>query len=851
MSTGIGARVPRKEDARHLAGKARFVGDLSFPGLWEVAFVRSPLAHARIRSITVPERHAGRVFTARDMEGVRPIRAESSLPTYKSSDYPPLARGKVRFAGECVALCIAPTRAEAEDVAEEVALDLEPLPAITDSLAARRPGAPRVHDEWDDNLFLTTFVDADVASVKERAAVVVEREYRTARQCMAPMEGKAVLARHDERDHQLVVYTSTQVPHLIRTGLSQLLGLDQADVRVIAPDVGGGFGYKCVLQPEEVSVSWAAMRTGRPLRWIEDRREHLTAGANTRQHHYRLTACADERGRLLAVDAEITVDVGAYSVWPFTACLEAAQAGGNLPGPYAFDVYRCKTYSVATNKPGFTPYRGVARPGVCFAMELTIDAIARAVGREPADVRAENLVPADAMPYTNVTGKHYDSGDYPASVAGARRMIGLDAVRARQGRSRPLPERVDRAARLDTAQIRQGHSQLLPEPAARLDTAQARRDHAGQPAGESGRLDAVRACQGSPEPDGRLIGVGFSTFTEQTAHGTRVFGAWGLPLVPGYEQATVKLAPSGAVEVRSGNHSFGQGLETTLAQIASEQLGIGVDRIRVTMGDTGETPYSTGAYASRGMVMAGGAVSKAAESLAGRIRKHAAHLLQTGADRVSLAGGRANAIGGASVSFEDVARAWYLRPDQLPDDVDTQGLEVTEGYKPEVDTGVFTYATHAAVVAVDPATGAVEILDYVLFEDCGRRVNPMILEGQSYGGAAQGIGTALFEESLYDENGQPLTSTFADYVVPGPVELPAMRIEHVESPSPYTRHGIKGIGEGAAIAPAGAVVNAINDALGPLHVEIGEIPATPRRILAAILAAKASGASGDGSERTP
>ena len=779
MSTGIGARIPRKEDARHLAGKARFVSDLSFPDLWEVAFVRSPLAHARIRSITVPERFAGRVFTARDMEGVRPIRAESSLPTYKPSDYPPLARGKVRFAGECVALCIAPTRAEAEDVTEEVALDLEPLPAVTDSLAARRPGAPRVHDEWDDNLFLTTFVDADVASVKTRAAVVVEREYRTARQCMAPMEGKAVLARHDERKGQLVVYTSTQVPHLIRTGLSQLLGLDQADVRVIAPDVGGGFGYKCVLQPEEISVSWAAMRTGRPLRWTEDRREHLTAGANTRQHHYRLTACADERGRLLAVDAEITVDVGAYSVWPFTACLEAAQAGGNLPGPYAFDVYRCKTYSVATNKPGFTPYRGVARPGVCFAMELTIDAIARAVGREPADVRAENLVPADAMPYTNVTGKHYDSGDYPASVAGARRMIGLDAVRARQG---------------------------------------------------------------SREPDGRLIGVGFSTFTEQTAHGTRVFGAWGLPLVPGYEQATVKLAPSGTVEVRSGNHSFGQGLETTLAQIASEQLGVGVDRIRVTMGDTGETPYSTGAYASRGMVMAGGAVSKAAESLAGRIRKHAAHLLQTGPDRVSLAGGRANAAGGASVSFEDVARAWYLRPDQLPDDVDTQGLEVTEGYKPQVDTGVFTYATHAAVVAVDPATGAVEILDYVLFEDCGRRVNPMILEGQSYGGAAQGIGTALFEESLYDGNGQPLTSTFADYVVPGPVELPAMRIEHVESPSPYTRHGIKGIGEGAAIAPAGAVVNAINDALSPLHVEIDEIPATPRRILAAILEARASGA---------
>jgi carbon-monoxide dehydrogenase large subunit len=776
MSTGIGARVPRKEDARHLAGKAQFVGDLSFPRLWEVAFVRSPLAHARIRSITIPQQHQGRVFVADDMHGVAPIRAESALPSYKISSYPALAQGKVRFAGECVALCVAPTRAEAEDIADVVILDLEALPAVTDSLVSRRPDAPRIHEEWNDNLFLTTFVDDDIEAVKAHAAVVIEREYRTARQCMNPMEGKAVLARFDERDQQLVVYTATQVPHLIRTGLSQVLGVDQADVRVIAPDVGGGFGYKCVLQPEEVSVSWAARHLGRPLRWVEDRREHLTAGANTRQHHYLMKAYADKRGHLLALDVEITIDVGAYSVWPFTAGLEAAQAGGNLPGPYALDVYRCKTYSAATNKPAFTPYRGVARPGVCFAMELTIDAIARAVGREPADVRAENLVPASTMPYTNVTGKRYDSGDYPASIAQARRMIDLPQIRTRQ-------------------QI--------------------------------------------PEADGRLIGVGFSTFTEQTAHGTKVFAQWGLPLVPGYEQAMVKLAPSGAVEVRSGNHSFGQGLETTLAQIASEQLGLHVDHIRVLMGDTGITPYSTGAYASRGMVMAGGAVSKAAEVLGTRLRRHAAHLLQAQPEQVRLADGCAIA-GEASVSFADIAKAWYLRPDQLSDDVDTFGLEVTEGYKPEVDTGLFSYASHAALIALDAETGMVEILDYVIFEDCGRRVNPMILEGQAYGGAAQGIGSALFEESLYDDNGQPLTSTFADYLLPGPSELPLIRIDHAQYLSPHSRHGIKGVGEGAAIAPGGAIVNAINDALQSLGVEINEIPATPHRILSSILAAESA-----------
>lgn len=776
VATGIGERVPRKEDKRLLNGQAKFVGDLKFPRQWEAAFVRSPIAHGRIRAITKPEDFADRVFTAADLTDVLPIQAESSLPGYKSSDFYPLARDKVRFVGECVAICVAPTRAEAEDIAERVALDLESLPPVMDAIKARAPESALLHESWGDNLFVTTHFDEGIEAARLAADVVIEREYSTARQCMTPMEGKGTLSYWDDKAGQLIVYTSTQVPHLIRSGISQFLQIDQGEVRVIAPDVGGGFGYKCVLQPEELSVSWVARKIGRPIRWTEDRREHLVAGANTRQHHYRITAYADKRGRLLGIDAEITVDVGAYSVWPFTACLEAAQAGGNLPGPYAFDGYRCTTYSVATNKPPFTPYRGVARPGVCFAMELTIDAIARAVGREPTEVRKENLIPAKSMPFTNVTKKFYDSGDYPGSVTAAEKAIDLAAFRPRQQRA-------------------------LAE--------------------------------------GKHLGIGFSTFTEQSAHGTKVFAAWGLPLVPGYEQAMVKLTPSGSVEVRSGNHSFGQGLETTLAQVASEWLTVPVDRITVTMGDTGVTPYSTGAYASRGMVMAGGAVSKAAEVLAGRIRKHAAHLLQCRPEDVTLKDGEAHADA-ASVSFADIGRAWYLRPDQLPDDVDTAGLEVTEGYKPDIDTGVFTYATHAAIVEVDIETGRVEILDYVVFEDCGRRVNPMILEGQTYGGAAQGIGTALFEEVLYDANGQPLTSTLADYILPGPAELPNFRLSHKETLSPYTRHGMKGAGEGGAIAPGGAILNAVNDALRPLAVELGQLPATPARVLGAVLKARSA-----------
>lgn len=301
----------------------------------------------------------------------------------------------------------------------------------------------------------------------------------------------------------------------------------------------------------------------------------------------------------------------------------------------------------------------------------------------------------------------------------------------------------------------------------------------------------------------------------------------------------VKLTPSGSVEVRSGNHSFGQGLETTIAKVASEWLTIDVANIKVTMGDTGMTPYSTGAYASRGMVMAGGAVSKAAEQLATRIKKHAAHLLQCSADDLKLRNGSAW-HGSASVSLSDIASAWYLRPDQLAEDVDTAGLEVTQGYKPDIDSGVFTYATHATIVEVDIETGRVEFEDYYVFEDCGRRVNPLILEGQTYAGAAQGIGSALFEEVLYDPSGQPLTSTLADYVLPGPAELPHFRLEHAETLSPHTRHGIKGVGEGAAIAPGGAVLNAINDALTPFEVEINALPATPHKILAALLDAEAN-----------
>ena len=770
---GIGARMLRKEDDRLLQGKGQFVADLRLAGMKDVAFVRSPLAHARIRNIESPPACRGEVFTAGDLAGVKPIRAVSGLPGFKVSEQPVLATGKVRHVGELVAMCVAATRARAEDIAAAVQLDLEELPAVYDMLEGRAAGTPLLHEAWGDNIFLETNVEVDIARALD-APIKVTREIRTARQCMAPLEGRGVVAHWDRRLEQLVIYSAAQMPHIVRTGLSECLGLDHGKIRVVSPDVGGGFGYKGILLPEEIALGWLAMRCGHPVRWIEDRREHLTASANCREHHYRITGYADRNGRLLGIDCVATVDSGAYSSYPFSACLEAAQVASILPGPYDFPAYRCKTYSVATNKCPILPFRGVARTGVCFALELLLDAIAREAGLEPHEVRLRNLVRPEQMPFDNITRKHFDSGDYPEALRRAPAAIDLPAVRARQS---------------------------------------------------------------TGTADGRLIGVGTAVYCEQAAHGTSVYAGWGIPMVPGYEQATARLTPDGGLELRVGVHSHGQSMETTLAQVAHEILGIDTEKIHVVHGDTAITPYSTGTWGSRSMVMAGGAVSRACQEIARRAAEIGAWLLKTETG-VSVRDGRVIGPTGEA-TLEEIARVWYLRPQDLPAHVNPGGLEATVGYKPLRDSGTFSYAAHAALVAVDAETGAVEILDYVIAEDGGKLVNPMVVDGQIYGGVAQGIGTALYEEMPFDTAGQPLASTLADYLLPGPTEVPALRIIHMETPSPYTEFGVKGIGEGGAIAPPAAITNAINDALRPLGAaEILQSPATPRRILQAIAEAK-------------
>jgi carbon-monoxide dehydrogenase large subunit len=771
---GIGARLLRKEDERLMRGRGQFVGDIRPAGMREVAFLRSPLAHARIRAVRIPPAIRRRVFIAEDLTGVSAIRADTTLPGFKSSLQPVLATDKVRYVGELLAMCVAPTRAEAEDLAGAIELDLDPLPVVADMLEARKAGAPLVHEHWGDNLFLTSAIDVDFEAVKAKAAVSITKELRTSRQVMSPIEGRGVVAQWHARLGQLIVHTSTQQPHIVRSGLAECLRLDEGQIRVVAPDVGGAFGYKGVLLPEEIALAWATRTVGAPLRWIEDRRECLTANANCREHHYSLTAYADRNGRLLALDCEATIDSGAYSAYPFSACLEAGQVASILPGLYDLAHYRCRAYSVATNKPPILPYRGVARTGVCFALEVTLDALARKLAREPNDIRFSSLVRPEQMPFDNIAKRHFDSGDYPEALRRAIAAIGFGKVRERQQRG---------------------------------------------------------------EPDGRRIGIGFAMYSEQAGHGTSVYAAWGVPFVPGHEPALARFTPDGGLELRIGAHSHGQGLETTLSQVAHSILGVPHERIRLVHGDTAATPYSTGTWGSRCMIMAGGAVAAACEELANRVLAIGAKLLQAKREEVRLVAGEVVGPSGR-IAVADVARTAYRRPQDLPGDVDSAGLEVTVGYKAERDTGTFSYAAHAALVAVDPETGELEILDYVVVEDGGVLVNPMIVDGQIIGGTAQGIGTALYEEMRFDAQGQPQASTLADYLLPGPTEVPDVRIVHMETPSPYTRFGQKGIGEGGAIAPPAAITNAVNDALKDLGAELLVSPITPRRIVEAIARAE-------------
>lgn len=751
----VGRPLPRVEDLRLLTGRGRYVADLRLGGMQQVAFVRSPYPHARIGSIRVPD---GKVYRAVDLEGVRPIAPRWEGEGFVPTAQPPLAQGVVRYVGEPVAVVVAPTRYAAEDLAERVEVEYDPLPPLPDADVALSPGAPRLHA--DNVLYRRSHVHGDPDGAFRRAEVVVRTMIRSSRCTAAPLEGRGVVAWHD--GSTLWVWTNTQTPFLVRSALAQSLGLPEAAVRVVVPDTGGGFGQKMHLYPEEVVIGWLALRLGVPVQWVEDRRENLLASAQAREERVEveLAACAD--GRILGIRARVVGDVGAYHVYPTTAALEPLGVAQILPGPYDVSHYAYEVLAVATNKPPTGAYRGVGMTVGVLAMERAVDLLASRLGLDPVEVRHRNFVPEGRFPHMSPSGLVYDGGSFREALERVCVLAGYEHLRREQQEAR-------------------------------------RR--------------------------GKLLGIGLSCYVEYTGLGSTTFRRRGMTEIPGHEGATVRVEPDGTVRVHVSFPHQGQGHETTLAQLVAETLHRPVQRIRVERVDTAASPPGSGTFASRSSVAGAGAVIAAAERVRERAQAIAAALLEASPGDVVWEGGRLSVRGfpHRSVTFEAVAEAAYRVP---PGGSVSPGLEAVAYFDPPPAT--FSNAAHLAVVEVDGRTGAVRILGYFVAEDCGRIINPLIVRGQLCGGIAQGIGEALLEHAAYDDHGQPLATTFVDYLIPTVWEVPEdVRVVHLQHPSDRPG-GFKGMAEGGTIAAPAAVANAVADAVG---APVTCLPLTPEVVL--------------------
>jgi carbon-monoxide dehydrogenase large subunit len=761
--TWVGRSIRRLEDPALLRGRGRFTAD--FKAAHRVRFVRSPVAAGRIEKITVPD--GATVITASDLNGVKPIAPALHKFGYVQVEQPILANGVVRFVGEPIAAVVAASEALAEDVVDLVAVDITEIAAIADARAALADNARAIHELARRNIAVEAKIETPgFADVQEAAARQVSVEIRSRRQNASPLEGRAGLAAFDAVSGRVTLTCATQMPHLMRTAIADLLGMPESDLRVIAPDVGGGFGQKMSLVAEYVVLVWLARKLQSSVAWTEDRRENLIAAFHGRDQYLRLDGSFDGQAKLVALSAEVTANVGAYSCYPTTCAVEPLMALAEFPGPYDVRAYSCVARGVLTNTCPMAPYRGVSRPSITLALERLMDVAAAEFSLESAEIRRRNLI--DKFPYTSATGLKFDEGSYQQTLDMAVAALDVPAFRRRQQEAR------------------------------------------GQ---------------------GRYLGLGLATFSERTGYGTPAFAARGMGVTPGWETVELAMDPSGFVELRIGASPHGQGLRTTLAQIVADEIGVPPERIKVVHGDTDHTPYGWGTFASRSLVIGGGASLLAARKVRAKLLRIAGRLLEAAAEDIVLEDGVARIAGtDRALAIQDLARAAYHQAHLFKGDIDP-GISETATYDP---AGTFSNACHAAIVEVDPETGRVGIERFIVAEDAGRLVNPMIVEGQIVGGVAQGIGNALLEEIVYDEIGNILTATLADFLPPTSREIPPVEILHLETVSPETVTESKGLGEGGAIGAPAAVLNAINDALAPFRVSINEIPATPQRIRAVL-----------------
>jgi carbon-monoxide dehydrogenase large subunit len=766
----FGARVKRLEDPALLTGRGRFVDDVKLPGTLEACFVRSPHAHARIRSIdadkarALPGVHA--VLTADDLPGtmarapipmILPVLGIKAFRTQLC-----LARDEVAYAGQTVALVVADDRYVAEDAAALVAVDYEVLAAISDCRDALAPGAAPVHCDLDTNLasrIPMAYGDVDAAFAD--AAHVIEEAFWVHRGGGMSLETRAVLASHEPASDMLTVWSSTQTPHLGRRVLADLTERSLETIRMIAPDVGGGFGPKAPFYAEEAVIPAAALRLGRPVKWTEDRREHFMCATQERDQYWQVALALDAEGKILGFRGSLLHDTGAFVPWGIIMPYIAAVT---VPGPYRVPAYRLDMTVVLTNKVATTPVRGAGRPQAVFVMERLMDRAARALGLDRAELRCRNLIAPDEMPYavglTFRDGKPlvYHGGDFPRGQTTALAMSDYDGFRARQTEARA---------------------------------------------------------------HGRYIGIGIGNYVEGTGLGP-------------FEGVTVRVLTNGKVAVATGATNQGQGQRTTLAQIVADEVGCRIDDIVMTMADTAAISQGVGAFASRQAINAGSSALISGRSVRRQIAALAALTLAVPESEIDIEDGHAIARTGNKpmLSFAELAKLAQGVPGVSFAAGQTPGLEHTAYFTPPQAS--YCNGTHVAEVEVDPATGAVTLLRYTVGHDSGNIINPLIVDGQVQGGVAHGIGNALFEHMHYDASAQPQSTTFMDYLIPTAPEVPGARIEHIETPNPLNPLGVKGAGEGGTIPAPAAIVAAIEDALAPFGVRFCEAPLTPARIVAAL-----------------
>lgn len=762
-----------------ITGTGRYVADLKLEGTVEAAFLRSNFSHARIGSIdssfaSSVEGVVG-VLTANDIEGEvepftrfvdqehTPSRLEEMVgPVVKACPIEVLASDRVRYVGQPVAVVVAGTRYEAEDAVEQIQVEYDPLEVVVDPEKALDADAPLIHEHLDNNVqshFQVNVGDVDRAFAE--ADLSFAMKIRTPRVSANPLETRGVLAVYDEAREELTVWMSTQVPYMVRTRIAEQLHLEEDKVRVIAPEVGGGFGPKVNTYPEDILVPYLAIKLGRPVRWIEDRREHLLSTAHARDQIHEVEVACTNDGSITAIRDHFLLDCGAYNPFSLTSAYNTA---AHLRGPYAILNYRIQGQCVLTNKMCNVPYRGAGRPEAVFTMDRVIDEAAQRLGIDPSEMRFRNLIAPEDMPYDQ--GMLYrdgsevvnDTGDYPAALRKVMEMVGYADVRARQ----------------------------------KTDT------------------------DGGPK-----VGLGLSFYIEGTGIGP-------------YESAMVRVDQSGDVVAHVGSAPHGQSHETTFAQVCADALSVPIETVSVRAGDTGLLPHGVGTFASRSAVTASTALIGASDRVRSKIMAVASTILETAPEDLVLEDGRVSTKGvpDRSLTLGEIAHAAAPGPkSRVPEGMD-HGLEATYYFVPPTVT--FAYGAHAVVIEVDPELGSIELKKYAVVHDSGRIINPTVVEGQIQGGVAQGIGTAVYEEMVYDEEGQPLTSTFMDYLLPTAMEIPNIDQDHEEWPTDRNPLGIKGVGEGGTISPPAAIANALADAYRSENIGHVEIPLTPERVWAAI-----------------